>query len=53
MWRHTQVEDYASRKGMAVAEVERWLRPALSYDVDSEASAQAGAGAAGAGAGST
>ena len=27
-----QVEDYASRKGMAVGEVERWLRPNLAYD---------------------
>jgi 5-methyltetrahydrofolate--homocysteine methyltransferase len=27
-----QVEDYAARKGMAVPEVERWLRPHLAYD---------------------
>jgi 5-methyltetrahydrofolate--homocysteine methyltransferase len=27
-----QVEDYAGRKGMSVAEVERWLRPYLGYD---------------------
>ena len=27
-----QVEDYAGRKGMPVAEVERWLRPNLAYD---------------------
>lgn len=27
-----QVEDYASRKGMAVHEVERWLSPILNYD---------------------
>ena len=27
-----QVEDYARRKGMDVAEVERWLRPNLAYD---------------------
>jgi 5-methyltetrahydrofolate--homocysteine methyltransferase len=27
-----QVEDYASRKNMEVAEVERWLRPVLDYD---------------------
>ena len=27
-----QVEDYASRKGMAVGEVERWLSPILNYD---------------------
>ena len=26
-----QVEDYAARKGMAVAEVERWLAPILNY----------------------
>lgn len=28
-----QVIDYAARKGMAIAEVERWLRPVLEYDV--------------------
>jgi 5-methyltetrahydrofolate--homocysteine methyltransferase len=27
-----QVEDYARRKGLTVAEVERWLRPVLAYD---------------------
>jgi len=27
-----QVEDYARRKGMSVADAERWLRPNLSYD---------------------
>jgi 5-methyltetrahydrofolate--homocysteine methyltransferase len=27
-----QVEDYAARKGIAVAEVERWLRPNLAYE---------------------
>jgi 5-methyltetrahydrofolate--homocysteine methyltransferase len=27
-----QVEAYAARKGMAVAEVERWLAPNLGYD---------------------
>jgi 5-methyltetrahydrofolate--homocysteine methyltransferase len=27
-----QVADYARRKGMAVAEVERWLRPNLGYE---------------------
>ena len=29
-----QVEDYAFRKGMSVAEVERWLAPNLGYDAD-------------------
>jgi 5-methyltetrahydrofolate--homocysteine methyltransferase len=29
-----QVESYARRKGMAVAEVERWLRPNLGYETD-------------------
>jgi len=28
-----QVVDYASRKGMALEEVEKWLRPVLEYDV--------------------
>ena len=27
-----QIEDYAKRKGMTVAEVERWLRPVLAYE---------------------
>jgi 5-methyltetrahydrofolate--homocysteine methyltransferase len=27
-----QAEDYAARKGIAVAEVERWLRPNLAYE---------------------
>jgi 5-methyltetrahydrofolate--homocysteine methyltransferase len=27
-----QVEDYARRKGMPIAEIERWLGPSLSYD---------------------
>ncbi|HEY0352818.1 MAG TPA: vitamin B12 dependent-methionine synthase activation domain-containing protein, partial [Enterovirga sp.] len=27
-----QVEAYAARKGMAIAEVERWLGPVLNYD---------------------
>ena len=27
-----QVIDYAARKGMPIAEVERWLRPVLEYD---------------------
>ncbi|MBX3235024.1 MAG: methionine synthase [Nitrospiraceae bacterium] len=29
---HDQVEDYAKRKGLAVAEVERWLAPNLNYE---------------------
>jgi len=29
-----QVEAYAKRKGMDVAEVERWMRPSLGYDAD-------------------
>ncbi|MCW2863422.1 MAG: methionine synthase [Actinoallomurus sp.] len=29
-----QVEDYARRRGMDLAEVERWLRPNLNYDPD-------------------
>jgi 5-methyltetrahydrofolate--homocysteine methyltransferase len=27
-----QIEDYATRRGMDVAEIERWLRPNLAYD---------------------
>ena len=27
-----QVEDYAQRKGMSVAEIERWLSPNLGYE---------------------
>jgi 5-methyltetrahydrofolate--homocysteine methyltransferase len=27
-----QIEDYAARKGMSIAEVERWLAPILNYD---------------------
>lgn len=27
-----QVEDYATRRGLPVAEIERWLRPNLAYD---------------------
>ena len=26
-----QAEDYAARKGLSVAEVERWLAPVLNY----------------------
>lgn len=29
-----QVEDYAARRGMPLAEVERWLRPNLAYSID-------------------
>ncbi|XP_066090739.1 methionine synthase isoform X2 [Saccopteryx bilineata] len=29
-----QVEDYAVRKNMSVAEVEKWLGPILAYDID-------------------
>ncbi|MCB1736303.1 MAG: cobalamin-dependent protein, partial [Gammaproteobacteria bacterium] len=29
-----QVEDYATRKGMTLAEAERWLSPVLAYDPD-------------------
>ncbi len=32
-----QVEDYAARKGMPVAEVERWLGPILNYEPATEA----------------
>ncbi len=28
-----QIEDYAERKGMSLAEAERWLAPVLNYDV--------------------
>jgi 5-methyltetrahydrofolate--homocysteine methyltransferase len=31
-----QVEDYARRKGMTVAEVERWLAPSLGYEPASD-----------------
>ncbi len=27
-----QIEDYAARKGMSVAEVEKWLQSYLTYD---------------------
>ena len=27
-----QVEEYAKRKGMTVAEIEKWLSPVLAYD---------------------
>ncbi|KHD79305.1 B12-dependent methionine synthase [Actinoplanes utahensis] len=29
-----QIEDYAARRGVPVAEVERWLRPNLAYSID-------------------
>ncbi|MCA9710014.1 MAG: hypothetical protein KDK70_29515, partial [Myxococcales bacterium] len=35
-----QVRDYAERKGMTVAEVERWLSSQLAYDPDADAAAQ-------------
>ena len=28
-----QVEDYAKRKGVSLAEAEKWLQPILNYDV--------------------
>jgi 5-methyltetrahydrofolate--homocysteine methyltransferase len=34
-----QVEDYAARKGMSVAEVERWLAPVLNYDPHADVAA--------------
>jgi 5-methyltetrahydrofolate--homocysteine methyltransferase len=36
-----QAEDYAARKGMALAEAERWLRPNLAYDPEEVAPAVA------------
>ncbi|MEO8206680.1 MAG: vitamin B12 dependent-methionine synthase activation domain-containing protein, partial [Chthoniobacterales bacterium] len=30
-----QVEDYAIRKDMTIAEVERWMQPYLAYNPDS------------------
>ena len=38
-----QVEDYARRKGMNIAEVERWLAPVLNYDPAALAEAAAAA----------
>jgi 5-methyltetrahydrofolate--homocysteine methyltransferase len=32
-----QIDDYAARKGVPVAEVERWLRSSLSYDAEAAA----------------
>ena len=31
-----QVEDYAARKGIALAEAERWLRPNLAYEPEAQ-----------------
>ena len=36
-----QVEDYAARKGMSVAETERWLAPVLNYIPSQEQAAKA------------
>ncbi len=38
-----QVEDYARRKGMTVAEAERWLSPALGYEPNEQAGSGDGA----------
>ena len=38
-----QVEDYAARKGMSVAETERWLAPVLNYIPSQDQPAAAGA----------
>ena len=40
-----QVEDYAARKNMDVAEVERWLASRLAYEPDTDLRAPAGDGA--------
>ena len=32
-----QVADYARRKGMSLAEAERWLAPLIGYDVAADA----------------
>ena len=34
-----QVHDYAARKGLSVAETERWLQPILNYDASRESAA--------------
>ena len=39
--RRDQVEDYAARKGMTLAEAERWLGPNLAYDPAAEPPARA------------
>ena len=41
-----QVEDYAARKGMSVAETERWLAPVLNYIPSQEAAKESAAEAA-------
>jgi len=38
-----QVEDYAARKNMSVAEIERWLSPILNYIPGQDISGKAGA----------
>jgi 5-methyltetrahydrofolate--homocysteine methyltransferase len=35
-----QVEDYAARKGVTVAEAEKWLRPNLAYEPSRDAAAE-------------
>jgi 5-methyltetrahydrofolate--homocysteine methyltransferase len=40
-----QIEDYAARKDMPVAEVERWLASRLAYEPDADLRAPAGDGA--------
>jgi 5-methyltetrahydrofolate--homocysteine methyltransferase len=37
---HDQVESYAERKDMTLAEAERWLAPILGYDPDAPAQAR-------------
>jgi 5-methyltetrahydrofolate--homocysteine methyltransferase len=39
-----QVEDYAARKGVTVAEIERWLRPNLGYEPEPGAGLGPGSG---------
>jgi len=41
-----QVDDYASRKGMSVADTEKWLSPILSYESEADAADAAEAAAA-------
>ncbi len=35
---HDQVADYARRKGMPLAEAERWLAPSLGYEAEADGS---------------